>query len=210
MTSAVRSVLLPDLDLELIHALNELEELLLTYSSYEYTGEVEPGELPAPLAGRVALEALQRLGEAIAPTQGERAVKAGTAGRLLAGNGSYELVPLRLVEVDQTDVDTLAAAARVLGDPHAGQAVRDGLEDGRASLPAGELVKRAAQLAGLLDLADTDDTTMLRERLAAATPADDVVLTGAEEDAYRRTVDRLNAMWALGDPLARFIYDGRR
>jgi hypothetical protein len=58
--------------------------------------------------------------------------------------------------------------------------------------------------------ADTDDTAMLRDRLAAAGPADDVVLTRVEQDAYRRTVDRLNAMWALSDPLARFIYDGGR
>ncbi|MFB4271473.1 hypothetical protein [Nonomuraea sp. GTA35] len=163
-------------------------------------------EAPEREAGRAALEALRRLGEAIAPTQGDLAIKAGATGRLLAGNGRYEFAPLRIAEVDQADVDILAAAARVLGDPHASQAVRDGLEDGRADLPAGELVKRAAQLAGLLDLADTGDTVMLRERLAAAGPTDDVVLTRLEEDAYRRTVTRLNAMWALGDPLARFIY----
>ncbi|MFC5834898.1 hypothetical protein [Nonomuraea insulae] len=97
----------------------------------------------------------------------------------------------------------------MLGDPHAREAVRDGLEDGRTGSRAGQLVKRAAQPAGLQDLADTDDTVILRERLAAAGPDDDV-LTGAEEDAYRRTVDRHIAMWALSDPLARFIYDGDR
>ncbi|MFC4117936.1 helix-turn-helix domain-containing protein [Nonomuraea zeae] len=115
--------------------MNELEELLLTYSSYEYTGDVEPGELPAPLAGRVALEAMQRLWEAIAPTQGDHVVKAGTTGRLLASDGRYEFVPLCLVEFEATDVDILAAAARVLGDPHARQAVRDGLEDGQPTCP---------------------------------------------------------------------------
>ncbi|MFI7224093.1 hypothetical protein ACIBO5_12755 [Nonomuraea angiospora] len=63
------------------------------------TGDVEPGELPAPLAGRAALEALQRLSEAIAPTQGELAIKAGTTGRLLAsernqaGATAAEVVP---------------------------------------------------------------------------------------------------------------------
>jgi hypothetical protein len=215
MTTATRSVLLPDLDIDLTHAMTALEELLLAYAAWEEDDDGEPAELPAPLAGCAALEALQRLWEAIAPTQGERAIKAGTTGRLLASNGQYEFVPLRIMEVDQADIDTLAATARVLGDPHAPTVVHEVLADADGQpmvggMSAGELVMRTAQLAGLLDLADTDDTKQLRERLAAAGPADDVVLTRDEEDAYRRTVDRLNAMWALGDPLARFIYDGGR
>ncbi|MFI7455440.1 hypothetical protein ACIBQX_48835 [Nonomuraea sp. NPDC049714] len=210
MTSTLRTVLLPDLDIDLTHAMTELEELLLTYGGWEEDGGVEAGELPAPLAAGAALNALRRVWDAIAPTQGERATKAGRTGRLLASDGRYEFVPLRLVDVEAADVDILAAAARVLGDPSASDAVREGLEEGRASMPAGELVMRAAQLAGLLDLADTDDTELLRERLAAAGPADDVVLTETEEQAYRRTVDRVNGMWTLGDPVERFRYDGDR
>lgn len=118
---------------------------------------------------------------------------------------------MRLVDVDPADVATLSATARALGDPHAGDAVREALEHGHADLPTGQqLVMRAAQLAGLLDLADTLDTALLRERLAAAGPADDVVFTPAEEDAYRRTIERFVALWALGDPLERFRYDGGR
>ncbi|MFI9841870.1 hypothetical protein ACIHFD_32875 [Nonomuraea sp. NPDC051941] len=68
-------MLVPDLDNDLWHVLNELEELLLTYAVWENTGQVEPGELPAPLANGAALEALRRLQTALAPTQGERAIK---------------------------------------------------------------------------------------------------------------------------------------
>ncbi|MEV4016838.1 hypothetical protein AB0J35_40725 [Nonomuraea angiospora] len=101
---------------------------MLTYAVWENTGQVEPGELPAPLAGGAALKALRRLAAVLAPTQGERAIKVGTTGRLLAPHGRYEFAPLRLVDVDQADVQVLAAAARVLGDPHAHELVRDGLE----------------------------------------------------------------------------------
>ncbi|MGW4965589.1 hypothetical protein ACWEPL_50920 [Nonomuraea sp. NPDC004186] len=68
-----------------------------------------------------------------------------------------------------------------------------------------ELVMAAARPAGLPDLDDTADTELLRDRLATAGPAADVVLTPVEEDAYRRTVDRV-----AEHPVARFIYDGGR
>lgn len=84
MSPTIRTMLVPDLDNDLLHVLNELEELLLTYSVWENTGQVEPGKLPAPLAGGAALEAPRRLATVLAPTQGERAIKAGTTGRLLA------------------------------------------------------------------------------------------------------------------------------
>lgn len=47
-------------------------------------------------------------------------------------------------------------------------------------------------MAGLLDLGDTADSLLLRERLAAAGPAADLTLTSAE--AYRATAG-LNGMW---------------
>ncbi|MEU7002570.1 hypothetical protein [Nonomuraea sp. NPDC046570] len=203
------TVLLPDLGDDLVHVLNELEKLLLTYAIWESEGDVEVGELPAPLEGRVALEALQRVSSMIAVTQGRRAPVVGRGGRLLAADGRYELVPLRLVDVAQADVDTLAAAARVLGDPDAGDVVREGLEEGRADMSGAGLVLRAAQLAALLGLAATDDSKLLCGRLAAAGPADDVVLTAGQQDAYQRTVTRLNAMWALGDPAERYHYGDR-
>ncbi|MEV4013125.1 hypothetical protein AB0J35_21710 [Nonomuraea angiospora] len=57
---------------------------------WENTGQVEPGELPAPLADGAALEALRRLKTVLAPTQGGRATAVGPTGRLLAPDGRYE------------------------------------------------------------------------------------------------------------------------
>lgn len=61
-----------------------------------------------------------------------------------------------------------------------------------------------ARVAGLLDLALTDDTELLHGRLEPA--AGDVVLTPAQEAAYQRTINRINGMWALGNPVDRFTY----
>ena len=159
--------LVPDLDDELTVALASVEELLLTLAAWE---DEDPGlGLPPPLAGRAALEATGRLSAALAPTQGDRARQAGRTGRLLGPDGRYEHLPFRLAEVDPADVAALAAAARELGSPSAGDAVRDAVEAG-ADMAYGshdqtsceQLVMRAAQIAGLLDLAETTDTTILR------------------------------------------------
>ncbi|MEU6998711.1 hypothetical protein [Nonomuraea sp. NPDC046570] len=69
-------------------------------------------------------------------------------------------------------------------------------------------VQVIGELSGVLDLVDTDDTALLRERLITVGPAADVVLTGAEVEAYRRTVTRLNAMWALGESALRLFVGG--
>jgi hypothetical protein len=65
---------------------------------------------------------------------------------------------------------------------------------------------RTAQIAGLLDLAETADTTVLRALLETAGPAGDVVLTIDAEAAYQRLADRFNQMWALGSGISRFLY----
>ena len=84
-------------------------------------------------------------------TQGRFAADRGHIGRLLAPDGQYEHAPLRLVDVDSADVLVLKAAARVLADPAALEAVRDGLENGRAQATAAELAAYSARLAALLD-----------------------------------------------------------
>jgi hypothetical protein len=203
--------LVPDLDDELTVALASVEELLLTLAAWE---DQDPGlGLPTPLAGQAALQATRRLWAALAPTQGDRALQGGRAGRLLGPGGRYEHLPFRLAEVDPGDVATLAAAARELGSPSASDPVREGVEAG-ADLAYGrhdeascrQLVMRAAQIAGLLDLAETDDTTVLRGLLEAAGPAGDVVLTADAEAAYQRLAGRVNQMWGLGSGISRFLY----
>lgn len=76
--------------------------------------------------------------------------------------------------------------------------------DARVPDPAAGLVSLVARVAGLLDLAWTEDAELLRARLEHR--VGDVVLTGAEEAAYQRTVTRLNGMWALGSSVDRLVY----
>lgn len=187
-----RVVLVPDLGEELARAVGELERLLLVLRAAESVGS----ELPGPLADGTALTALRRLWRAVGPTQGRRAAASRLAGRLYAPGGRVELVPLRLVDVDPIDVATLSAAAAALGLGAYGKGVvRQALDAVATDLPATELVSAAARISGLLDLADTPDSIVLRERLAAAGPGADVVLTPEAERAYQATADRLNTMW---------------
>ncbi|MBN6057137.1 hypothetical protein JYK22_34760, partial [Nonomuraea sp. RK-328] len=123
------------------------------------------------------------------------------AGRLYAPGGRAELVPLRLVDVDPLDVATLSAAAAALGRGANGAGpVRRALEEAGGDPAGTELVVAAAGFSGLLDLADTGESIVLRERLAAAGPGVDVVLTPVQESAYRATVERLTAMWPARRP----------
>jgi len=215
MTGAAHEVgpvkrLVPDLDEELTSALNQIEELLLEVAGWE--DEDPEVAWPPPLAGGAALEAVQRLWAAVASTQGERAQAAGRTGRLVAPDGRYEHMPLRLADIDAADVAALAAAAAVFGDPRAPDHVQEALEHAAGlAYSTGDdkgrtrLVMTAAQLAGLLDLAPDRDTEILTALIEDAGPGD-VILSSSSEAAYQRYATRANAMWSLGDPLARYLY----
>jgi len=143
---------------------------------------------------------------------GERATSAGCTGRLLAPDGRYEHAPLRLADVDQADIDALAAGAAVFGRPHAPAHVRQALEDGAglAYHDSGDhartrLVMTAAQLAGLLDLAPDRDSELLAALVEGQAEAG-IILTPDGEAAYQRYVTRAHRMWTLSDPLARYLY----
>lgn len=170
--------LLPDLDDELAFALGQIEELLLTLRSWEEDPD-DPAQLPAPLADGVALDALRQLWDAIVPTQ-SRHHRPAVPGRLLGPDGRYEHRPLRLVLVDDTDLQTLGAAGQALGHALAtapggelAEAVAAGAEAadptyGPAPTPVA-LVELMARVHGVLDLADTTDTALLRDRLRSFT-----------------------------------------
>ncbi|MDF5755891.1 hypothetical protein [Spongiactinospora sp. TRM90649] len=193
-------VLVPDLGEELASAVRGLEVSLLALRAAERAG----AGLPGPLADGVALGALRRLWRSVAPTQGRRANAARLAGRLFAPGRAAEHVPLRLVDIDPLDVVTLSAAAAVLGRSEV--VVREALESVRAGHERSGMEESgpasvAARFSGMLDLADTAESVLLRERLGAAGPGADVVLTPAEEAAYRATLDRITTMWtAYGSP----------
>jgi len=101
-------------------------------------------------------------------------------------------------------VAPLTDAARALGDPACGEHITAGLEQAGGPAQAAATVRLTARLSGLLNLASTQDADLLRARIAGATA--DVVLTDEEEDAYQRTVSRLNGTWTLGSGTDRFTY----
>jgi hypothetical protein len=196
----IRTVLVPDLGDELARTVAALDGLLLSLRTAEREGAAR---LPGALAGGVALVALRRLWRSLAPTQG----RGPDGGRLFGPGGRTEYVPLHLVDVDPIDIAALSAAAAALGAATAGggpvlaaldaagPAPASGGGAGGAVLTGAELVTGAARLSGLLDLADTAESVLLRERLAAAGPGADVVLTPGQDQAYRATAARMPAMW---------------
>ena len=213
--AAARTVLVPDLDGELLAPLRALEEVLLSLGSWEDEDREDPLQdgaplaLPAPLADRVALDVVQRLSAVLGPTQSREPGQ----GRLLGPDGRYEHAPLTVLTVAAGDVQVLSATAAALGHPGLDadvvdvvQTFAEQLGDTYRRVDRGGLVSLVARLAGLLDLAPTEDTALLLTRLLAAPPGADLVLTEAEEQAYGRTVDRMNAMWVHGSGVDRFQY----
>jgi hypothetical protein len=210
-----RTVLVVDLDGEPLAPLRALEEILLCLGTWEdddrqdpSTG-TEPLRLPAPLADWAALAAVQRLLTALAPTQSQGPER----GRLLAPDGRYEHAPMTALTLPAADIDLLAATAAALGHPRLDADIADLVAAHAEQLPSGyrradrtELVSLLARLAGLLDLAPTDDTRLLTARLRATLPGTDCVLSDAEEAAHARTADRMNHMWEHGSGIDRYLY----
>jgi len=194
-----RLVAVPDTDEELTHHLGRLEEVLLQLQPYE------PDEEPAPLGlGADALAALQRmLGIVLA-------VERAATPELVASGGTFELIPLRFIELEDGDLAAVGEAIAALGlallpggDEMAADVLREFAE--RNEEPSA-LVAAFARAHGLLDLAADDDTRRLAERMAGQTGR--LLLTVEEEQAYKRLTERALAMFHLNDPLARFLYRG--
>jgi hypothetical protein len=216
--------LIPDLDDELCRVLDQVEEVLLTLAEWEADPDA-PAVLPEALARRAALGAVQRLHDAISPTQTlldergaeiEPRIDGAGAGRILGPDGDYQHRPLRLVRVAAADLDVLSAAAAALGlalalDPHSELA--DAITAGAEAAGMGyrppptptEVVAGLARVLGVLDLEVTLDTMLLTARLEAAAGAD-VVLTRSEELAYEQLAARFNGLWAADDGVTPFLY----
>jgi hypothetical protein len=195
--------------------LRALEEILLCLGTWEDDDRRDPGagtsppRLQAPLANRVALAAVQRLLTTLAPTQSRGA----ECGRLLAPDGRYEHAPMTALTLPAADIDLLSATAAALGHPGLHPDIADvistfaeQLTSGYRRVQSAELVSLLARLAGLLDLAPTDDTRLLTARLRATPPGSDCVLSAAEEAAHARTADRMNHIWARGSGIDRYLY----
>ena len=214
--SAERTVLVADLDGGLLPPLATLEEILLALATWESDdledppSERAPLRLPEPLAGQVALGAVERLVEALRPTQS----RGPQLGRLLSPDGAYDHAAFTVLRLPAADIDVLSRTAQALGNPGLDRDIA-GVVDGyahtlstdpRHPVHRTELVSQIARVAGLLDLAPTEQTQLLVARLTANQPGRDLALTEAEEAAYQHTADRMNAMWGLGSPAARTFY----
>ncbi|SNS31122.1 hypothetical protein SAMN06893096_103164 [Geodermatophilus pulveris] len=208
-------MLVVDLDGEPLAPLRALEEILLRLGTWEdddrrdLSAGTEPLRLPTPLADRVALAAAQRLLIALEPTQSQ----GPGCGRLLAPDGRYEHAPMTVLTVGAADIDLLCATADALGHPGLDADIAELVDDhaehfGGTYRRAGrtDLVSLLVRLAGLLDLAPTDDTRLLTARLQATPPGTDCVLSDAEEAAHARTADRMNHLWARGSGIDRYLY----
>jgi hypothetical protein len=132
-------------------------------------------------------------------------------GRLLRSAGG-EHAPLSVVVLAARDIAVLSATARALGHPGLDADVaglldayahQDGHSRGRKDRAG--FIARLAAIAGLLDLAPTEQSRLLVTRLAAGRSWD-LALTEAEEDAYAHTVARVTRMWSLGCDLPWRLY----
>jgi hypothetical protein len=176
----------------------------------EGSGHRHPAAAAAGATGdRVALAAVQRMLAALAPTQS----RGPGRGRLLAPDGRYEHAPMTALTLPAADIDLLRVTAAALGHPRLNADIAD-LVDAYAGQLAGgygragrtELVSLLARLAGLLDLAPTDDIRLLTARLGATPPGTDCVLSDAEEAAHARSADRMNHLWGHGSGIDRYLY----
>jgi hypothetical protein len=180
----------------------------------------DPYTLPPPLAGRVTLQAWYRI------WAGLRNRMPPQRYRLRAPDGRYQYLPLHVVRLEQTDLVVLDAALHALnrallpsGDPNRevdlaellheiAQSWASGPPGGWGRTPtAATLVGDLGRILAVLTLPPDDDTRLLVTRLTEAS-AGDVVLTAAEEAAYRRLAGRLNLLLADNNPIDRFKYDG--
>ncbi len=206
-----RPILLPDLDAELTTAMIHIEEVLRAIADREDDPDDGPARLPAPLADQAALRALHRLWDAIAPTQGDHARKAGNHQTIYAPDGRYEHIPLRVARVNQVDIHTMTAAARFLNDHAVDWCVHESL-DQIASMydyrNAKELASTAARFTALLDMRphDPDSHALIRVLSAARRRAQRIVLTPAEETAYQRVTREMNRRWTGGGVIAAWAY----
>ena len=194
-----RLVVVPDTGGELAFVLGRLEEVLLALQPFE----AEDAPAPADL-GREALVAVEGLVMAVLEAERLPAVE------LVAPDGEFRLVPLRLVQLGEQQLvvaaTALAAVGRALlpgGDAWVAEVLSDMRRDGE---DVSELVASAARGHGLLDLAEDDDTRLLAGLLAGREGL--LVLDVTAYGAYRRVTERALAVFHLNDPLARFVYRG--
>lgn len=194
----------PDLGDELLYALDQVEELLLTLTVWEQEDDVH---LPEPFAHGSALVALNEVQDAVRPTQ-SRDEREPVPGRLLAPDGRYEHLPLRFVRIPTAQLEVLEYAARVLALSVTHDDLADALnQHAQANRVSGvELAGWLSRAVSVLALAWDDDVRSLWRAVTVHPSASDIVLDDGEETAYKRVAGRINALWSYGSGIDRFRF----
>lgn len=197
--------MVPDLGDELLHALGQVEELLLTLAFWEQ--EEADVDLPAPFARGAALAALTEIQDTVRPTQ-SRDEDRPVPGRLLGPDGRYEHLPVRFVTIAAGDIAILEHAAQVLNLSATNDDLADALEQhAQANEVSGaELAGRFSRAVSVLTLAWDDDVRSLWRAVTAQPSGADVVLDVAGESAYRRVAARINNLWSYGSAIEGFRF----
>lgn len=197
--SALRWLLLPDLDGEISHATARVEDLLriLAWWSEDDPGVGTPAEL-----WRAAVDAASEIRSAI--------TRARTRS-LYRPDGAYEHEPLGIACVSDAAVSSFGWAVAELQRAVSGAGSVEVVEVvGVVEESAGgreSIVSTAARLQRLCELPWGEEEDLIARRLNEAPNAGGRVrLTESEEAAYGRIRDRLVTAWHDGSPLARWSY----
>ncbi|MGK4578439.1 hypothetical protein [Kitasatospora sp. HPMI-4] len=213
-------MLLPENE-EWLHALFVIEDPLLVAlaeaSNRAAAGDEDAPRLPEGLDGEAVYAAWGRIVRALPEPLWKKDVSLG-GHQLFAPDGRWEHTPLYAVEIDPADVEQLASlfdhlrtAAHRAGEDLfvlLEEAAEERAEPGRRPVVQ-QVVADVARAVSALQLdATDDDTRTLLQALAAAAPGERIVLTEAQEEAYRRLADRFTL--AIADPgdqaLTRFTF----
>lgn len=201
--TATRRFLAPELDGEVPALTEPVDELLLGLAEW---ADDDPADLPASLH-RPSSDALGDI----------RVALNNAAYRpLYAPDGRYEHEPLTVIELPAATIATYGSAVGELahavhggGNPTVADAVCEFAAQWHRPLTPADLVEVAARVHGVCDLSWGPDEQLIGTRLGTANhpyPGAGIVLTAAEEAAYRRIRDQLVAIWHNYDPLARWLY----
>lgn len=184
----------PDLDDELLQAIDQLEAFLASLAVWETEDDVG---LPEPFADRKALCALEAVGDVVRPTQG-RGGEQLVSGRLPRRGWTGRLLPLRFVPIAEAPIDILEHAMRVLSVQRAYPSLNAVVDQYSAAVgePPVALVSSLSRFVSLLTLPWDNDVTKLWGSITAYPAQCDTELSRSEQQAYDRVVRRVEHIWS--------------
>jgi hypothetical protein len=184
----------PDLDDELLLAVDRLEALLGSMAIWEKQDDVG---LPAPFADGKALRALRNVADVVRPTQG-RGEPQLVSGRLARRGWSGRRLPLRFVPIPDAPLATLEHAVQILTVQRAHHDLSAAVEQYTAVVrePPLALVSCLSRTVSLLTLPWDDDVRKLWGSATAHPDKCDTELSRSEQQAYDRVVRRIDDLWS--------------